>query len=400
MAVANLLPAFLEEEIFMPLRSNAKSAEDGSSRSRSTSAGSSATHSLISASSPQPDIAKKSTIEIPEMSYPSPLVVRNTFLDYSECSPTSLADFFQEREIQSCPASGIMAPPGLENLGSIVESEAGDDFVPKMPNNFMATPEKVSGLPEFEYPSPFVVRNTFLDTQDVKHLGSLAEFMPDRQWKSCPVSGIGCPPGLSGVSQSIGSGLSSFMEEAEENPGSDFFSTPPPAYEPILPNLRFAGVPPPPPPMAAPGLAPPQQLPPAMEDFVPPPPPMQAPQLRISEALPESSLGSAEMPTVGSAGHHLGNCKPCAFAYTKGCGGGVSCQFCHLCAPGEKKRRQKLKHAVARISAKFGPVNTMQPPMAPAALVPPPPPHAAAGWAAQHFAHDAAFMYSGSMIQR
>jgi len=381
----------------MPLGWTGKSADlEGSSRSRSTSAGSSATTSLGSASSPQPEFAKKSSAEIPEINYPSPLVVRNTFLDHSECSPTSLADFFQEREIQSCPASGIMAPPGLEHLGSIVESEAGDDFMPEMPDNFMATPGKVSGLPDFEYPSPFVVHNTFLDTKDVKNLGSLAEFMPDRLAKSCPASGMGCPPGLSSVSQSFASGLSSFMGEAEEKQEAEWLPVPPP-YEPVLPHLR-CGVPPPPPLMAAPGLAPPQQLPPAMEAFVPPPPPMQAPQLRIWEALPDSSLGSAEMPTVGSAGHHLGTCKPCAFAFTKGCGSGVSCQFCHLCEPGEKKRRQKLKHAVAKISNKFA-ANSMQPPM-PLAAVPPMPPHPAAGWAVARALPDAAFMYSGSMIQR
>jgi len=380
----------------MPLGLKAKSVEEGSSRSRSTSAGSSATHSL-STGSPQPENAKKGNADIPEINYPSPFVVRNTFLDYKECSPTSLVDFFQERQIQSCPASGIMAPPGLEHLGSIVESETGDDFMPHMPDNFM--PGKVSGLPEFEYPSPFVVHNTFLDTKDAKNLGSLAEFLPDRQSKSCPASGICCPPGLSGVSQSLGSGLSTSVDELEEQTEPDMLSVPPPAYEPFLPHLQFAGVPPPPPPMAAPCLAPPQHLPPAMQDFVPPPPPMQAPQLRISEALPESFLGSAEMPTVGSSGHHLGTCKPCAFAFTKGCGSGVSCQFCHLCAPGEKKRRQKLKHAVAKINAKLS-VNSMQPPMPPVAAVRPTPPPAAAGWPAPCPTPDAAFMYSGSMIQR
>jgi hypothetical protein len=55
--------------------------------------------------------------------------------------------------------------------------------------------------------------------------------------------------------------------------------------------------------------------------------------------------------------------------HLKGCGSGVSC-FCHFGAPGEKKRQQKLKHDVAKISADFEPVNAVQP-----------------------------LMYSGSMIQ-
>ncbi|OLQ05353.1 hypothetical protein AK812_SmicGene11476 [Symbiodinium microadriaticum] len=44
---------------------------------------------------------------------------------------------------------------------------------------------------------------------------------------------------------------------------------------------------------------------------------------------------------IGSRGHNLRLCKPCAFWNTKGCKDGVDCKFCHLCEPGEKKRRKK-----------------------------------------------------------
>lgn len=43
----------------------------------------------------------------------------------------------------------------------------------------------------------------------------------------------------------------------------------------------------------------------------------------------------------GSASHELRLCKPCAFYHTKGCASGARCQFCHLCGPGEKKKRKK-----------------------------------------------------------
>jgi len=66
-------------------------------------------------------------------------------------------------------------------------------------------------------------------------------------------------------------------------------------------------------------------------------------RLDLAEALPEPELGSPEKPTLGSATHRLGNCKPCAFLYTKGCMNGLECPFCHLCDAGEKKRRQKEK---------------------------------------------------------
>jgi hypothetical protein len=54
-------------------------------------------------------------------------------------------------------------------------------------------------------------------------------------------------------------------------------------------------------------------------------------------------LGSAELPSVGSLGHYMRRCKPCAFVTRTGCGNGIQCNFCHLCSAGEKKRRRKEK---------------------------------------------------------
>jgi len=55
------------------------------------------------------------------------------------------------------------------------------------------------------------------------------------------------------------------------------------------------------------------------------------------------ALGSAEMPSIGSAGHGAGTCKPCAFFHREGCQSGLTCQFCHLCGPDEKRLRRKAK---------------------------------------------------------
>jgi hypothetical protein len=49
------------------------------------------------------------------------------------------------------------------------------------------------------------------------------------------------------------------------------------------------------------------------------------------------------IPTRGSMQHKFNRCKPCAFVHTKGCGNGIECPFCHLCAQGEKKQRRKDK---------------------------------------------------------
>lgn len=67
-------------------------------------------------------------------------------------------------------------------------------------------------------------------------------------------------------------------------------------------------------------------------------------------AEPQLGTGQQALPSIGSAAHGVGNCKPCAFSYTKGCENGIACHFCHLCDRGEKKRRQKGKKEA--ISAK------------------------------------------------
>eukprot|EP00445_Apocalathium_hangoei_P042403 CAMPEP_0203966532 /NCGR_PEP_ID=MMETSP0359-20131031/95735_1 /ASSEMBLY_ACC=CAM_ASM_000338 /TAXON_ID=268821 /ORGANISM="Scrippsiella Hangoei, Strain SHTV-5" /LENGTH=307 /DNA_ID=CAMNT_0050903947 /DNA_START=74 /DNA_END=997 /DNA_ORIENTATION=+ len=62
-------------------------------------------------------------------------------------------------------------------------------------------------------------------------------------------------------------------------------------------------------------------------------------------APPPLSLapGSAALPSIGSAAHGQGRCKPCAFFHTKGCEIGPACSFCHLCGADERKHRKKEK---------------------------------------------------------
>merc|ERR1712187_755832 len=113
----------------------------------------------------------------------------------------------------------------------------------------------------------------------------------------------------------------------------------------------------PPPPMDwAPTLA---------SSTVPPPPPAFSPDayvLRLSQILSEPEFGSESLPSVGSAGHHAGACKPCAFFYTKGCGNGVNCSFCHLCGPDEKKRRRTEKKEIRRSLVHSAAVVSIYPP--------------------------------------
>lgn len=64
-------------------------------------------------------------------------------------------------------------------------------------------------------------------------------------------------------------------------------------------------------------------------------------EARSSDCDGCNQFGSEEPPTSGSKNHHLGYCKPCAFFHKGGCNSGNDCIFCHLCPPGEKKRRKK-----------------------------------------------------------
>jgi len=70
-------------------------------------------------------------------------------------------------------------------------------------------------------------------------------------------------------------------------------------------------------------------------------------------AEPPQEGGMPGCPSVGSAGHHLGLCKPCDFVHRGSCRTGFACKFCHLCGPEatkqKKKERRKIVRAVARM---------------------------------------------------
>jgi len=186
-----------------------------------------------------------------------------------------------------------------------------------------ALPSINSGLPEYEYPTPFIIRNTFIDTKTVRPL-SLEDFFEERRILSCPVAspddeGLDDeeerPTEPQPLRRAITTGAQAFMTTVAAATG---FWAAPEYGAPVAPR----------------------------EDFNATKPMPQV--LMLSEALPEPLLGSNEMPTVGSTGHNTGNCKPCAFFHTRGCENGVQCPFCHLCQPDEKRKRQKEKVSMLR----------------------------------------------------
>lgn len=365
--------------------------------SRSTSASSVAGSSPDAATSlpsrtdgSSPDAAGSVSSSLPNLDYPVPAALENLFeLRAGEFKVT----------VQPSKEVGTDLPPGLENFGSCTKSFQTSPARPK---------KGLSGLPEMDYPVPFDIqrgsdglaeidnsqacnsdsfkiaeRNTFL-TVPGAGLGSECEFLKAREVRSCPVSGIGCHPGSSAVNSALSSFVSTGVGQHENDPLEDleayighwrdsanglatgetsarlqddglqttkdssalpqFFQSPVLSTSPMV-------LPPPssfPSPMLPGSIAAQMAFPEVMpyphadglREFIP---------AAWTPQLPRQSESPHELPSVGSAGHSSGECKPCAFFHTKGCGGGKQCPFCHLCEAGEKKRRQKAKKATRRI---------------------------------------------------
>lgn len=74
----------------------------------------------------------------------------------------------------------------------------------------------------------------------------------------------------------------------------------------------------------------------------PPPPPPPPPAPRCDDSM-------LKLPSLGSALHALGRCRPCDFMYRNdNCREGAACSFCHLCGPQAVRQRRKQRRAVLR----------------------------------------------------
>jgi len=113
-------------------------------------------------------------------------------------------------------------------------------------------------------------------------------------------------------------------------------------------------------PPCSPGAAPPR---PSLPVSPKPPPGLPAPRTppgtfaAAPAAAPAGVASQAAIDSIaGSRAHDLGLCKPCAFVFKEGCLNGDSCMFCHLCQPGEKRRRRKERLAQRRAFAAAKPM--------------------------------------------
>lgn len=75
--------------------------------------------------------------------------------------------------------------------------------------------------------------------------------------------------------------------------------------------------------------------------------------LRLEEAVERTTTGSLSCPSVGSAGHCVGLCKPCDFFHRGRCTNAAACKFCHLCGPDEGRRRRKQKQALVKAAERW-----------------------------------------------
>lgn len=308
----------------------------GSARSRSTSAGSGSSS---------------------DISCPLSLIVSSAFLKSDNCTVSTMGGV-PSNKVRSHPSSCIEPPPGLENWSSKLSDIEGADFEPL----------SSIGLPPGLAGTNAVLRSTVrleqkmeagaeMIVQSLKRCAPPAPpaYMPVlHQFQERPMPP---PPAGAAPAQALHElpkrcmpppppcappKLSPQAQPWECAPPPGMSMPPPPpvaAPEQVLQRLPKTSMPPSPP------YAPPKLSPQAQLLACAPAPPTWSCETNTAEPLVESMVGSSTMPTVGSAGHRLGTCKPCAFFHTKGCGNGQRCSFCHLCESGEKKRRQKVKRA-------------------------------------------------------
>lgn len=265
--------------------------------------------------------------------------MQNTFLNVATARPASLDAFYEERGFRSCPSSAIGAPPGL--LQSAV-SEGG------------AQDNKDDDTEEDE--------DDFVPAKKNLELEGKLDIKPreDKSVLEIAVEDRSSQPGPSPLASPLAVGpgqLPMYWPRTMSADGlDDLIASMQQTVPPVMPGAQsveaaVSRLPvPPPPTQRAPDFMPPQPMP-------PPPPDSAAPHqdaadtpvpLRLAQVFPEPELGSAELPTMGSRGHRFGTCRPCAFLHTKGCANNTECEFCHLCEPGEKKRRAKQRQMVRR----------------------------------------------------
>jgi len=275
--------------------------------------------------------------------------VRNTFIDSAQMRSPSLERFYRERMVHSCPSSHVGRLRGL--FAPTSPGRGPEALLTASPRDDGAVPWAACGGP----PENAAMKLGLLDDGPRQCRGRAEPALARWGTATQPSANApaASPPGLGG------SDPAAPWCPAPQNSASAPPPLPcgPPRVLQLVEALADTTTPlptshPPPPPRVAPVAPLPPLVAPAGLPLMP------SRGLLVPDAEPaepdvvSASLGDLKLPSVGSAGHATGRCKPCAFAYSKGCENGATCRFCHLCEPGEKKRRQKEKQASRKAAVK------------------------------------------------
>mmetsp|Transcript_96227 Transcript_96227/g.241203 ORF Transcript_96227/g.241203 Transcript_96227/m.241203 type:complete len:375 (-) Transcript_96227:134-1258(-) len=314
--------------------------------------------------------------------------VKNTFVDYGSHRSPSLEPFYRERKASSCPSSPATKSeaPQEEGFGGVevVGHACGGvrKGLPAVCSSIMdlpcqqIVPDAPTRCPSMDSPADW----QHLDSSPLEVGMTMAQFAPAcaspyaelpsvlQPSAYTPVCGYPTSYGGDAFCLAGPSPMASIMQppvsSVAQVPQMPLASRPQAQVNHAILSLADAiGEPA--------GLRLPRalnSLAPGPHIPVPPAPPAEPPQMSIGGSAlaaamatavplppappPGPAPGSAELPSIGSAGHSSGDCKPCAFFHTAGCSNGVSCQFCHTCDANEKKRRRKEKIQRERLAGK------------------------------------------------
>jgi len=271
----------------------------------------------------------------------NPYVVRNTFIETSFGMPTPLGGDCCDRASISCPAAKI----GTMHLTVQTHFDDADvaslstiDFAsiaPETPQSFPGTPWPPTPEPSYAHATPLVGQMCFPATAIDATTDALA--MPWQPSLSLEATMLQC---AAAPSQGQFSTFPCLGMPVEPWPQMSMMA---PLYEPTLTHIQF---------VAAPDntFQDPDQTHAAGSRILTLAEVIEFPvQMKTQSETPNVDM----LPSLGSIGHSVGNCKPCGFLHKAGCGSGAQCNYCHICEPGEKKRRQREKRETLRDAARL-----------------------------------------------
>jgi len=292
----------------------------------------------MSSTSEQAYSSEAMKMEPMKVEYP----VAKTFIQYPTLRNPSLDAFFQERLISSCPASRMNS----------IEEDGEATGAPCTPIGTLSSLR----LPGNEM--KYSVKNTFVDFPAWESLRdpSLEEFFQERLLQSCPASrapslqaSLESAVLISDAMENIGhvenqAMRSISLEECLRDIEDKYQNLE--VYDDVISTKANTDE----------DAAPTPALLSDSEDAT------RSRTICLTTSLGLWSTGSANhhvgslgLWSAGSANHHLGTCKPCAFLWkdANGCENGMSCNFCHMCPPGEVKLRKKQKLAMRKMVRNF-----------------------------------------------